>query len=70
MTMEKVKCPSLDKNYKCKLFKNPKRPSLCRDFPVMVVGNYIITSPICPAVNEGKLNPFLKKLEKEGYKII
>ena len=62
-------CPSLSKDFKCLIFDNPKRPVLCRNFPIFQFGKQIILAPRCPAIKAGKLEPFLMKLKELGYNI-
>jgi len=62
-------CPSLSKDFKCSIHKNPKRPQACKDFPLFIDGKTLKISPRCLAVRCGKLYPYIVKLLKEGYKL-
>ena len=51
-------CPNLNKDFKCKIYS--KRPSVCRQFPLMNSGKYIIIPDICPLAKEQKLYPLIR----------
>ena len=55
------------KDNKCQVYD--KRPKICRDFPLFIEGKIIMASPGCPAVREGKLYPYIKRLLMEGFKL-
>ena len=61
-------CPSL-KEFKCSIYKNPKRPKVCHDFPIFLKEDKVYLSPRCLAVKQNLFYPFLKKLTLLGYKI-
>jgi len=63
-------CPSLDTDFRCKVYNDPKRPALCKDFPIFVFGYKIVTSPKCPAVFNGILDKYFDLLRKKGYEIV
>lgn len=60
-------CPSLQKDYTCKVHKDPLRPKACQQFPLFLIGQTIRLSPRCPAVKENKLYPYVKQLLSLGY---
>ncbi len=62
-------CPSLGKNFKCKIHKNPFRPLACKNFPIYVQENRVMLCGRCLAVREGKLYPFIKQWLALGYKV-
>jgi len=67
----KFKCPFLKDDNTCSVWKDLRRPQVCKDFPLFFVQNkFIFTADICPAIKNGMLNSYLKKLEKFGLKII
>ncbi len=68
--IETKPCPSLGKDFKCKIYSDEKRPKVCKDFPVFVFNKSIVVAPFCPATNSGILEPFLEELKKAGFKII
>jgi len=61
-------CPAL-KNNKCTIHKNPIRPKVCHEFPIFVFVDHIKISSKCPAHQNNKLYPFIKKLKEIGYEI-
>ena len=61
-------CPSL-KNNICLIHSSRKRPKACREFPIIVRGNNVCVSLRCPAVNDGLLYPYLRRLKKLGFNI-
>jgi len=63
-------CPSLDGEFKCTIHKDPKRPSACKQFPVFIWGKMIRVSERCLALKAGKLYPYIKEFERNGYGIV
>lgn len=61
-------CPALKDN-KCTIHKNAKRPKVCHEYPIFVQFNEIRISSKCPAQQQNKLYPYIRKLHKLGYKI-
>ena len=59
-------CPML-KDFKCTIHKNKNRPEACKQFPIFIEGKTIRLSQRCPAVKEGLLYPFIKKMISQGY---
>lgn len=68
--LEKHRCLNLGLDFKCNVHKNVNRPRLCKDFPLFLVKNFVVTASICPAIESNLLESYLKKLEELGYKII
>lgn len=64
-----IPCPSF-KEGKCSIHNKRKRPRTCREFPIFINDDYIRFSPRCPAVKEGKLYPYEKKLMALGFKLM
>ncbi len=62
-------CPALKDN-KCTIHKNPERPRVCHEFPIFVHLDKIKISGKCPAYQNNKLYPFIKKLTELGHEII
>ncbi len=60
-------CPALKDN-KCGVYE--KRPQSCRDYPLFLNNNMIFADAKCEAVQKGMFYEFLKKIEKEGVKVI
>ncbi|MBU0757883.1 MAG: YkgJ family cysteine cluster protein [Nanoarchaeota archaeon] len=58
-------CPSL-KNTLCLIHKNPKRPKVCRDYPLFIAKNSIYISPSCLAFKQGKFFAYIKKFRALG----
>lgn len=65
----KLGCPSFIE-YKCAIHRNKSRPQMCKDFPLFIYGNNIVVAHDCPAVDAGKLFPYLHKFKKMGFRII
>ncbi len=62
-------CPSLKDN-KCSIHKDPKRPTVCREFPIFLWSNKVIhVSNRCLFVKQGLLYPYLAELKLKGYKL-
>lgn len=61
-------CPSL-LNQKCTIHINRNRPLICKEFPLFIDGNKIIVSHDCPAVEDNRLYPYLRKFKKMGFDI-
>lgn len=59
-------CPALS-GFKCSIHKNPKRPDICRDFPVFVEEDRIVISDRC--YGKDKLYPYISMFKKYGYKV-
>ena len=59
-------CVNLNGPY-CRIHKNPKRPNVCKEFPLFIEGNKIKLSPACPAVRENKMYPYIAILLKNGF---
>lgn len=62
-------CPKLKDNL-CTVYEDRDRPKACGEFPLYLWGKTVAASPMCPAVNEGRLDPYLERLKKEGCRII
>ena len=62
-------CPSL-LNQKCTIHTNKNRPLICKEFPLFIDGNRIVVSHDCPAVEDNKLYPFLRKFKKMGFDVV
>ena len=62
-------CPALQEN-KCTIHKNPERPKVCHEFPIFVFVDQVRISSKCPANQENKLYPYVRKLTELGFKII
>lgn len=59
------------KGVMCGVYKNPDKPQICRDFPIFKVGNYIMTSSFCQAVENNILDKELEKVsQKFNLKVI
>ena len=63
-------CPQLDKENKCRIWKNPNRPQCCGEFPVFERKEGILFSKRCNAVVMGLLDKYKDKLKSLGYNII
>jgi len=59
-------CPALEGS-KCTLHNNPKRPAICRDFPIFVNENKVQIDPKCYAVMKGMLYPYTSWIKRKGY---
>lgn len=68
--LTKTNCPNLSIDFKCNIHKNPNRPIICSDYPLMKVKNFIMTSSACPAFEDKILDKYLEELKKLGFKII
>lgn len=54
----------------CNVYKDPRRPTICSDYPLFKVGNYIVSAGNCPAVTAGLLDSVLNEAKKKGYKVV
>ncbi len=68
--LEKKSCKHLGKDFKCSNHHKNGYPRVCSDYPIFIVKGYIITSSLCLAVVFGKLDLYIKNLEKLGLKKI
>ncbi|MFW6014400.1 MAG: YkgJ family cysteine cluster protein [Candidatus Nanoarchaeia archaeon] len=59
-------CPALSES-KCTIHNEPKRPAICRDFPIFVKGKTVQINQRCYAAMKGYFYPFISRLEKEGF---
>jgi len=62
-------CPNLD-GVKCKIHRDPNRPSACKEFPIFIEGNKVRISKRCFGAKEGKLYPFIREFLMAGCEII
>jgi len=62
-------CPSLKKDFKCRIHKNPKRPLACKNFPLFLDEKTVKLSPRCLAVKCRKIYPYIVQLLRLGYKL-
>ncbi|MBI3033470.1 hypothetical protein HYY69_08405 [Candidatus Woesearchaeota archaeon] len=63
-------CTSLDKNNRCTVYNNKKRPKTCHDFPIFIRGKQIFFSPRCLAVKQRKFYPFEKEFLNIGCSFV
>ena len=65
-------CPSLNKDFKCNIYKDPLRPKACHNFPIFLnhKDKKALFSPRCLAYQLGLLFPYSKKLQLQGYEIV
>ena len=61
-------CPSLKDNL-CVIHNNPKRPIVCKQFPIFIKDKNIRFSPSCLAVKMDLFYPYVHQFLKMGYKI-
>lgn len=61
-------CPNLD-GAKCKIHTNVNRPTVCLEFPLFLESGIVRLSPKCPAIQAGKMYPFVTELINCGYKL-
>lgn len=66
--LEKAPCKNLDCNNKCTIHKLKERPRVCVDYPLFIVGNFILLSDDRMAVQNNLFVEYVKKLELEGLK--
>ena len=65
----KTGCPALKKGL-CKIHSNPKRPNVCKNFPIFIDRNEVKISKRCLAVQKGMLEDFREEAKELGYEII
>lgn len=63
-------CKNLKKDFTCKIHLDSSRPLVCRDYPVFLVKGNVMFGKTCPAVQEGKMKPFIERFKKIGVNII
>ncbi len=63
-------CPSLGRDFRCRIHKDSRRPKTCGDFPLFLHGKSILLSQRCPAVKENLLFPYTKRLSMMGYNVV
>lgn len=61
-------CPCLKDNM-CMIHKNPKRPKICKQFPIFIKDKNIRFSPECLAVKNGLFYPYEHEFLKIGCKL-
>ena len=61
-------CPSLKDN-KCIIYKDPRRPLACHEFPIFVRDENVFISKRCFAVAENKLYAYETKFKQMGMKV-
>ena len=66
--LEKEPCRHLKEKVLCSIHKSDKKPVICNDYPLFLTKQYVIASTQCPAVVNGELNAFVKKIQELGYK--
>ena len=54
----------------CKAYENPGRPTICSDYPLFKVGEYVIAAGNCPAVASGQLDSRLEEVRRKGYRVV
>jgi hypothetical protein len=64
-------CPSLDKNFMCKIHKEKNRTLACKNFPIFVneTAKTIRISPRCAAFKSGKFYAFTREIKLKGYRL-
>ena len=62
-------CPALKDNM-CTIHKNPERPKVCHQFPIFIEGNKVRISQKCPAHQNNKFYPYIRKFMDLGFEII
>ncbi|MCG2718913.1 MAG: YkgJ family cysteine cluster protein [Nanoarchaeota archaeon] len=63
-----IGCPKLIDS-KCTIHANPKRNTVCKEFPLFIEGNSIRFSIRCPAVQKGLFYSYEHQFIKKGYKL-
>ena len=61
-------CPCLKDNL-CIIHNNPKRPTVCKQFPIFIKDKNVRFSPNCLAVKMDLFYPYVHKFLKMAYKI-
>ena len=64
----KASCQQLDSKDKCNVHGTDKQPTICKDYPLFITKKFVISADSCPAVKEGMLDPYIKKIESLGLK--
>ncbi|MDA3836462.1 MAG: YkgJ family cysteine cluster protein [Nanoarchaeota archaeon] len=62
-------CPSLI-NSKCTLHKDPKRPLVCKEFPIFITENVVRISDRCPAKKVNKFYSHIRELIDLDYEVV
>ncbi len=62
-------CPRLLENFFCSIHTKRNRPLACKEFPIFIKEDIIYLSSRCLAVKQGLFFPYIKKLQKLGYKL-
>ena len=61
-------CPAL-KNNMCTVHKNPLRPKVCHEFPIFIQDHIVRISGKCPAHQNNKFYPYIKKFKELGFEV-
>ncbi|MFH1972499.1 MAG: YkgJ family cysteine cluster protein [archaeon] len=69
MGNSKFPCPSLDKNFSCKIHRKNGRPKICKDFPLFIKDGTVFLSERCFAVKNNMFYPYIIEFERRGFKI-
>jgi Fe-S-cluster containining protein len=68
--LEKIHCPSLQKNSKCNVYTSNLRPKICAEFPIFIYGKKIMIAEWCPAFQKGLFIDFIKEMKEKGFVFI
>lgn len=63
-------CLKLNDKNLCEIHLNENRPRLCKDYPLFIVGKFVISASSCQAIQENILSKEFEAIEALGYKII
>ena len=65
--LEQNPCRHLKQNVLCSIHKSNKKPVICNDYPLFLTKKYVIASEQCPAVTNGEIDEFIRKIKELGY---
>jgi Fe-S-cluster containining protein len=60
-------CPNLDKNCLCTIHTKKNRPTICKEFPILIKNHTVLFCQDCPAVEQKKFYAYEAKLIKKGF---
>ena len=62
-------CPQLEGKI-CKLYNNPARPMICKQYPIMKTNNRILLFSECSAIKNGLISDYYQRFRDEGYDLL
>jgi Fe-S-cluster containining protein len=68
--LEKKSCKNLTTKNLCSIHNLNSKPRICRDYPLFILGKYVIVAQDCQAAQNNLLDKHVLEIVKLGYKKI